>query len=233
MLTVGSLFAGIGGFDLGLERAGMRVIWQSEIDPYASAVLKKHWPDVPNHGDIRSIHAGNVQRPDVLCGGFPCQPYSVAGERMGADDDRALWPECARLVEEFRPDWFIGENVVGIVGMAIDDMLTDLESLGYSTRAFDIPAGAVGAPHERRRIFMVANANSDRQQGRQLWLSKDECAARPSASEGLKWNDLPSPAFCRGTDGIPNRTHRLRALGNAIVPQIAEIIGRAIVEANP
>src|SRR5579862_8880057 len=114
MLTVGSLFAGIGGFDLGLERAGMRVIWQSEIDPYASAVLKKHWPHVPNHGDIRSIHAGNVERPDVLCGGFPCQPSSIAGKRLGGADERNLWPEFARLVCELGPRWVLGENVPGL-----------------------------------------------------------------------------------------------------------------------
>src|SRR6478752_1115280 len=109
MLTVGSLFAGIGGFDLGLERAGMRVIWQSEIDPYASAVLRKHWPHVPNHGDIRAITAATVERPDVLCGGFPCQPASVAGKRLGREDDRWLWPDYRRLVGELRPAWVIGE----------------------------------------------------------------------------------------------------------------------------
>lgn|SRR5579862_6955983 len=116
MLTVGSLFAGIGGFDLGLERAGMRVIWQSEIDPYASAVLKKHWPHVPNHGDIRFIHAGNAERPDVLCGGFLCQDISNAGKRAGIDGEQSgLWSEYARVIGELRPRYVIVENVAALL----------------------------------------------------------------------------------------------------------------------
>src|SRR6266508_3311642 len=123
MLTVGSLFSGIGGFDLGLERAGMRVIWQSEIDPYASAVLRKHWPGVPNLGDIRSIqplYLAGGGCPDVICGGFPCQPFSHAGKRSGKDDDRYLWPEMRRLINGFRSAWVIGENVAGIISMELD-----------------------------------------------------------------------------------------------------------------
>ena len=124
MLTVGSLFSGIGGFDLGLERAGMRVIWQSEIDPYASAVLKKHWPHVPNHGDVRTITADRVERPDVICGGFPCQDISNAGKRAGIDGERSgLWSEFARIIGDLRPGYVIVENVAALLGRGIERVL--------------------------------------------------------------------------------------------------------------
>ena len=159
MLTVGSLFAGCGGFDLGLERAGMRVIWQSEIDPYASAVLKKHWPDVPNHGDIRSIQAGNVERPDVLCGGFPCQDISNAGKRAGIDGERSgLWSEYARVIGELRPRYVIVENVAALLGRGLERVLGDLAALGFDAEWHCIPASAVGAPHRRDRLWIVAYA---------------------------------------------------------------------------
>jgi DNA (cytosine-5)-methyltransferase 1 len=106
-LTVGSLFSGIGGLDLGLERAGMNVIWQSEIDPYASRVLKKHWPEVPNYGDIKTINWGDIVRPDVICGGYPCQPFSTAGKRKGTDDPRHLWPWVRQAISELRPRYAI------------------------------------------------------------------------------------------------------------------------------
>lgn len=299
MLTVGSLFAGIGGFDLGLERAGMRVAWQSEIDPYASAVLRKHWPSVPNHGDIRSIRAGSVEPVDVICGGFPCQPFSHAGKRGGESDDRYLWPEMLRVIDELRPAYVIGENVAGIISMALDQVLSDLEAIGYAARPLVIPAVAVDAPHRRDRVWILAHARRERDAGRGAtgYLAgapradqnreekrqrdgnasgdgrevvadadepgpqgrerggvrerADEFAARTTSppipnngcwrSEGArpsvgrrqsKTRWLPEPNVGRVAHGVPSRVDRLRCLGNAIVPQIAEILGRAIVDAE-
>jgi DNA (cytosine-5)-methyltransferase 1 len=131
-LTVGSLFSGIGGFELGLERAGMRVLWQAETDPYASAVLAKHWPGVRNHGDVRNVRAGAVEPVDVICGGFPCQDISNAGKRAGIDGERSgLWSEYARIVGELRPRYVIVENVAALLGRGIERVLGDLAALGF------------------------------------------------------------------------------------------------------
>ena len=157
-MRVGSLFSGVGGFDLGLERAGMSVVWQSEIDPYAAAVLRKHWPSVPNLGDIRSIRGHAVEPIDVLCGGFPCQPHSVAGKRQGAKDERHLWPDFARLVRELRPRWVLAENVAGIRTTAADEVIGDLEAAGYTVWPCVVGLYAFGAPHERMRVCFVAHA---------------------------------------------------------------------------
>lgn len=208
----------------------MRVIWQSEIDPYASAVLRKHWPDVPNHGDIRGIDA-RVSRPDVLCGGFPCQPVSSAGSRLGREDDRWLWSEYRRVIQQLRPDWVIGENVAGLLEMGLDDILADLEGDSYAARTFDIPARAVGARHERRRLWIVAHAagsNDWKSIGEASTGQESEPRGRPL--EGWRiWDS--EPAVARVVDGIPAELDRYRCIGNAIVPQVAEIIGRAIVSA--
>src|SRR5690606_17384107 len=130
-LTVGSLFSGIGGLDLGLERAGMNVIWQSEIDPYASKVLAKHWPTVPNLGDITTIDWSRVERPDVICGGYPCQPFSLAGVRRGEHDDRHLWPYFADALRYLRPRYALLENVPGHLSLGFGRVLGDLAELGF------------------------------------------------------------------------------------------------------
>jgi site-specific DNA-cytosine methylase len=156
MLTVGSLFSGIGGIDLGLERAGMRVVWQSEIDPYASKVLARHWPDVPNLGDITKIDWSLVERPDVVAGGYPCQPFSLAGVRRGADDPRHLWPHFYRAIRHLRPRHALLENVPGHLSMGFGRVLGDLAEIGYDVEWCSIPAAAVGAPHLRWRLFAVA-----------------------------------------------------------------------------
>lgn len=224
MLTFGSLFSGIGGFDLGLERAGMKVIWQSEIDPYANAVLKKHWPDVPNHGDIRTITANRVERPDVLCGGFPCQPFSSAsaGRARGESDDRFLWPEMLRLICELRPRWVIGENVAHIDRLALERVVSDMEACGYEVAPpLVIPACAVGCDHRRDRYWIVGHANRDRE------------SRMPEYAEMAWLSGSGNVAGSVGTSyGVSGRmdANRMRCLGNAIVPQIAEIIGRAIIE---
>ena len=181
MLTVGSLFSGIGGMDLGFERAGMRVVWQIEIDPYATRILEKHWPHVLRFRDVRACGAHNLPAVDLVCGGFPCQPFSVAGKRRGARDDRNLWPEMRRIVEELRPRWVVAENTPGIASLYLDTVLSDLEDLGYASGTVEIPACAVGAPHIRQRLFVIAHADRRRAHVQQ------ECGARlhaPSDADG-------------------------------------------------
>ena len=157
-MKVGSLFSGIGGLDLGLERAGMDVIWQSEIDPYACKVLKKHWPTVPNLGNIKEIDWSQVERPDVICGGYPCQPFSTAGKRQGEGDARHLWPWVRECIAELRPRYAVLENVRGHLSLGFGTVLGDLATIGYDTEWQVIPAAAVGAPHRRDRVFIVAYA---------------------------------------------------------------------------
>lgn len=161
-LTHLSLFSGIGGLDLAAEWAGIETVGQCEWADYPTRVLEKHWPDVPRWRDIRTLTGESfyertgLHTVDVISGGFPCQPFSVAGKRRGEEDDRYLWPEMVRVIEELRPTWVVGENVAGIINMALDTVLSDLESQGYATRAFLIPAAGVNAPHQRYRTAIVA-----------------------------------------------------------------------------
>ena len=333
-MRYGSLFAGIGGIDLGLERAGMECAWQVENDPYCIKVLEKHWPNTRRYEDVREIHGlvahPNSKRPqpitrkkvsggqdttashpqpgggsragqavctagtgaecpdclppvDLLAGGFPCQPHSVAGKRRGAEDDRNLWPEYLRLIRETRPRYIIAENVPGIVSTYIDTVLSDLESEAYTCWTFNLPACAFDAPHRRERIFIVAHADGsggqqDRKPG-ELWASgveqspgysratnqaedkqikegeKDVAHPESFGVEGhraggeqepraLGQTRLPvreskrrkstrwttEPDVGRVAHGVPSRIHRLRGLGNAVVPQVAEWIGERIME---
>jgi DNA (cytosine-5)-methyltransferase 1 len=338
--TVGSLFSGIGGIDLGLERAGMKVIWQSEVDPYACKVLKKHWPDVPNLGDVKLIDWRDIERPDLVCGGFPCQPVSSAGRRLAQADPRWLWPEVARCVRDLRPGLVLIEIVPGLTVHAMGDVLGVLASLGYDAEWEGIPAAAVGAPHLRWRIFIVAHAQCDGscreadhacgrepdlagggrgsepggrrpacqgaeypgvlayasgrrgpydglrpgrdeprsggqavadtdsgglegigveepgglegaprgQPDRRSPLREQHDAPIPDAgrvgparqrsrlerpAEGDEGGDLHQwsvePGMGRVADGVPHRVDRLRCLGNAVVPQVAEYVGRRLV----
>lgn len=161
-MQVLDLFSGIGGFSLGLKRAGMETIGFCEIDPFCRRVLAKHWPDVTVHTDIRGLDGKDYKgRADVICGGFPCQPFSQAGKRRGTEDDRHLWPEMLRVISEVRPTWVIGENVIGFVKMELDSVLSDLEREGYQTRAFIIPACGIDAPHKRDRVWIIAHANGE------------------------------------------------------------------------
>lgn len=162
-LTHLSLFSGIGGFDIAAEKAGFDTIGQVELDGFCRRVLEKHWPDVPKFGDIRtvsdrSLREAGIERPTLITGGFPCQPFSTAGYKRGSADHRHLWPEMLRVVQECRPTWVVGENVFGFVSMALEDVCADLERLHYAVRAFLVPAVAVGAPHLRERCFIVAHA---------------------------------------------------------------------------
>ena len=159
-----SLFSGIGGLDLAAEMAGFETVGQCEWADYPSKILEKHWPDVPRWRDIRTLtkesfyEKTGLRTVDVLSGGFPCQPFSLAGKRTGTDDDRYLWPEMLRVIRELRPTLVIGENVPGIINMALDEVLSDLENEGYSAQTFIIPACGVDAPHKRERVCILAYA---------------------------------------------------------------------------
>ncbi len=281
MLTVGSLFSGIGGLDLGLERAGMRVVWQCESDPYARAVLRKHWPEVHCYGDVRTLRAPPAV--DVLCGGFPCQDISNAGKRAGINGSRSgLWAEYARTIREVRPRYVLGENVAALLARGLERVVGDLAACGYDAEWDCIPAAAVGAHHRRDRLFIVAHAGLRgcsgseilrQQQGRTKAFCNGEdvpdsagvqlqgfastrldgfgCGGSravpdPNGSQreggslsgrvfskhayaGLyRWWE-PEPDVGRVANGVPSRMDRLVCLGNAVVPQVAEYIGRLIV----
>ena len=277
-MKVLDLFSGIGGFSLGLERAGMETVAFCEIDKFCQKVLNKHWPNVPIFEDVRSLdYDGTV---DVICGGFPCQPFSVAGKQKGKEDDRHLWPAMFSLIQKYRPNWVIGENVAGLVNMGLDDVLTDLESEGYTVRTFVIPACAINAPHRRDRVWIVGysehdgpltstergefNKTSNNHTQGQNKASQSTGASKSANNEAMadtlreglqgfrgfdeiiedarqkgfsrggvggskEWSEIAS-RVCRDDDGVSNRMDRLKSLGNAVVPQIPEIIGRAIME---
>lgn len=290
----------------------MKVIWQSEIDPYCCKVLRKHWPEVPNHGDIKQINWATVQRPDVICGGYPCQPFSQAGKRQGENDPRHLWPWVREAICHLRPKYAILENVRGHLSLGFDTVLGEMAAIGYDARWDCIPAAAVGAPHLRDRVFIIARpsrteqpelmAHSNHAGSRDALFARwnapwhgnafvadtndsrsgtPECQMdnqQPShcvqwqhaqhescrcgdalansdceqlgvdrsptniATECPIWDDHGSRKTCndfgqwwkteptvgRVADGIPNRVDRLRGLGNAVVPQVAEYIGRLV-----
>jgi len=225
------LFSGIGGFSLGLERAGMKTAAFCEIDGYCRQVLARHWPGTPIYGDIRQLnsrrlHHDRIPSIDVICGGYPCQPFSIAGKRRGVQDPRHLWPEMYRLIREIRPRWVICENVSGHVELGLDTVFDDLENAGYTATPLIVPACAVGAPHRRDRIWIVAHTTGLRL-SRTLGTQRRQFATELPSS-ALQW-DLPAPFTVGSDDGIPNRVDRACALGNAVVPQIPEVIGQAIM----
>lgn len=191
-LTHLSLFSGIGGLDLAAEWAGFESMGQCEYADYPTKILAQHWPDVPRWRDIRTLTGESfyertgLRTIDIISGGFPCQPFSVAGKQRGKEDDRYLWPEMVRVITELRPTWVIGENVAGIIHMALDTVLSDLEGQGYATRTFLIPACGVNAPHQRYRTAIVACAKGHNSGG--LPIRKETENARFSSSE-----DVPNP----------------------------------------
>lgn len=197
-LTVGSLFSGIGGLDLGLERAGMRVIWQSEIDPYACKVLAKHWPEVPNLGDIKRINFADVVRPDVICGGYPCQPFSTAGQRKGEEDPRHLWPWVREAIRVLRPRYAILENVRGHLSLGGTTVLSEIAALGYSAEWRVVSAASVGANHRRDRIIIVAYPNQQNESDLALYGERQTAVGMVAdtdsshAADGRQRAALPS-----------------------------------------
>ena len=167
MLSHLDLFSGIGGFSLGLESAGLvETVAFCDFEPYCQKILKKHWPDVPIYGDVKGLNyeklrADGIDTIDIITGGYPCQPFSVAGSQKGEQDPRHVWPEMFRLIQEFKPSWVIGENVSGHIKLGLDTVLENLESEGYSARTFSISASSVGANHQRERIWIVGNATGN------------------------------------------------------------------------
>jgi DNA (cytosine-5)-methyltransferase 1 len=184
-LTHLSLFSGIGGLDLAAEMAGFRTVGQCEWADYPTKVLEKHWPDVPRWRDIRTLTGERfyentgMRTVDAISGGFPCQPFSVAGKRRGKEDDRYLWPEMLRVISELRPTWVIGENVAGIVNMALDQVCADLENEGYTVQALIIPACAVDAPHRRDRCAIIGHRTLEEKHNGKRWrtnsLENSDC----------------------------------------------------------
>lgn len=286
MPTVGSLFSGIGGLDLGLERAGWEVRWQVENNDFCRKVLNKHWPKVPLFGDVHDV-GKELEYVDLICGGFPCQSVSEAGRRRGRDDERWLWPQMARIVRHLAPRFVLIENVRGLRSApgAFEEILRDLARYGYDAEWAGIPAVSLGALHRRRRIFIVAERRSEAQpstlnpntNGQRSHTGKKTRGARQakdrnesqrdpsdlvesvshSQSEGLHGRPVPDggrpqesegerriftrtpsptgrnwisePRVDRVVDGVSDRVDRTRAIGNAVVPQVAEWVGRQII----
>ena len=239
VLRVLDLFSGIGGFSLGLERAGgFKTVAFCEIEPYCRAVLKKHWPDVRCFDDIRKLCAADIERVDVICGGFPCQDISVAGKGAGLAGERSgLWREYARLVGEIRPKYVIVENVTALLGRGLGDVLGDLASCGYDAEWDCIPAGAIGAIHQRDRVWILAYPGEMRG-ARRFPKAFPKQPGFSWCKDVRRTEDIPHrpdlypSMLCRGGDGIPSRVDRTGAVGNAVVPQIPEIIGKAIMRAE-
>lgn len=280
MLRHGSLFSGIGGFDLAAQWMGWENVFQVEIDPFCQKVLAKNFPNVKRYGDIKQFdgtqYAGAV---DIISGGFPCQPFSKAGKRKGREDDRYLWPEMLRVINEAKPSYVVGENVAGILSMedgkTLERILTDLEGIRYQTETIVLPACSVGALHKRDRLWIVAHTdrqrweNEQKENGKSLRHKKrngkteeqsrkvEQCGiSEPSTilsnTNGTGCEELNptsitegqgqysrnviegrsywqvEPTVGRVANGIPNRVDRIRGLGNAIVPQVAFEIFRAV-----
>lgn len=236
-MRVLDLCSGMGGFSLGLERAGMETVAFCEFDKHAQKVLKKHWPDVPMHNDVRELdgtkYRGTV---DVICAGFPCQPHSFSGNRLASEDERDLWGEMFRLLSETR-GWGVFENVRGLLtsenGQYFGRILRDLASIGYTCEWFCLPAEAVGAEHIRERIWIITYPNKT--QLERGCISK-RVQQEYTNSSYSRWGK-DKPGVDRALNGLSGwmdriRGFRLERIGNAVVPQIPELIGRAIMKVN-
>ena len=247
MLTILDLFSGIGGFSYAAEVlvGGYKTIGFCEYDKKCQEVLKLRFPGVPIYPDIRELNEETLSKihANIITGGYPCQPFSQAGKRGGEDDDRHLWPEMCRIISIVKPKYVICENVSGHISMGLDSVLFDLESEGYGWEAFIIPACALNAPHRRDRIWIIANNNGEllRQQQKPITGSGD--TAKPSGNGGKESMAHPQgsgiggawatePGMGRVANGIPARVDRLKGLGNAVVPQIPEILGKMIMQAK-
>tara|TARA_A100001515_G_scaffold1481_1_gene1439 strand:- start:30509 stop:31354 length:846 start_codon:yes stop_codon:yes gene_type:complete len=278
-MKVGSLFAGIGGIDLGLERAGMETVWQVEKDSFCRKVLAKHWPNARRYEDVKQVDWTGVEPVDVVSAGFPCQPASNAGLRLGERDERWLWPEVERCIKATKPRWVLLENVAALCRRGGPTVMRGLDALGYDAWWSVIPASAVGAPHFRARIFIVAtladaNGVTDAPlRGQCSSVSREDSCGRDDAPRGSddaeRWQEplrgpvqgsslglepfakareglrefrgsvgasqwAFEPGIRRALDGLPTRMDkdRLKALGNAVVPQVAHFLGRLIVECD-
>lgn len=211
-----SLFSGIGGIDLAAEMAGFRTVAFCEASAFCRKVLAKHWPGLPIFPDVRSLDGAalrslGVPTPDLISGGYPCQPFSTAGKRLGKEDPRHLWPHFRRLVHELRPRWVLGENVAGHLSKGLDAVVLDLEHLGYECRPVVVPAAAFGAPHLRHRVFVVAHAASvhgsrlgDDFGGREVASGPESSGAADYSTEsGRHAGTTLTDAACRGRWASP------------------------------
>lgn len=248
-MIFGSLFAGIGGLDLGLERAGWRCIWQVEKDEFCNRVLERHWPSVTRYGDIQSVDAGKLRGVDALCGGFPCQDISTAGRGGGLAGARSgLWWDYYRIIDHVRPRYVIIENVAALIVRGLPAILSQLAELGYDAEWTIVSARQFALPHYRRRLFIIAYPNG----GMRAKSKSDPSSIADFTSDGI-WGSicreakdgfdirrglvevcstLGFPASVPATygiiNGIPDRLDRLRVCGNAVVPAIAHWIGSCI-----
>ena len=257
-LRVLDLFSGIGGFSLGLERTGgFETVAFCEIEEFPRKVLAKHWPDVPIFKDVRELTGEQTGPIDVICGGFPCQDISIAGKGGGIEGARSgLWFEYARIIGEVGPRWVIIENVSALRSRGLSVILQNLSEIGYDAEWHCIPASYVGAPHRRDRIWIVAHTVSTRtgvesqsfnlqgrlsaEDGPTALRQRDWSAVSGGIDAtgeivaelggGCRW--LPEPNVDRVVDGVSRGLDRLKGLGNAVVPQVVEIIGRAILAAE-
>jgi DNA (cytosine-5)-methyltransferase 1 len=230
------LFSGIGGFALAARWAGIETVGFCEIEEFPRKVLQKNFPGVPIHRDIRKLNGSEYAGIDIITGGYPCQPFSEAGQREGEKDPRHLWPEMFRVVKQSRPAWVVAENVAGHITLGLDQVLHDLEGEGYAARPLVIPACAVDSPHRRDRVWVVAHAEGERCDygyDRQNKREADRAQYSPSDAGGafgwLAERRWPcEPAIPRVANGVSDRVDRNRGLGNAIVPQVAYEILRCI-----
>lgn len=247
----GSLFSGIGGFDLASEWMGWENVFHCEWNDFGKKVLKYYWPKAISYDDITktdfTIHRGSI---DILTGGFPCQPYSTAGKRLGKEDERHLWPEMLRAIREIQPRWIVGENVLGLVnwngGLVFEEVQADLENEGYEVQPFILPAVSVNAPHRRDRVWFVAKNSNSIGQKRRVYKKQSKNAIRkqfsksnPRFNKWKTWQNFPTQyPVCNGNDGLSNRldgitfpkwrSESIKAGGNAIVPQVVLQIFKAI-----
>lgn len=239
MLTVGSLFTGIGGFDLSFENAGFKIAYQVENNPFCNKVLNKHWSSVPRFGDIKTLDPHNLPHVDVLTAGFPCQPFSYAGKRKGMNDERWLWGYIDTIINVTCPDYIFLENVPGFItisgGGAFREILRTLSRSGYDAQWDHLYASDAGAFHQRKRFCLVAYRNSQRMEG----FFSQTLQRQP----GFSWNenvrgledlrdrpDIPKPLIWGASDGIPDWMDRLMAIGNAVVPPVIDVLAKRLYQ---
>ena len=243
-IRIGSLFSGIGGFELGLERAipNSRTIWQVEKDKVCRSILAKHWPNAKRHNEIKLVGKHNLENVDIICGGFPCQNISRAGKKEGIHGAQSsFWFEMLRVIRELRPKVIIIENSANIIRLGGAAVIGGLAEIGYDAEWTVLSAREQGSCHKRDRWFCVAYPTEEDVQEQPLYPIGMETERRPSRGnhedDGSQspnyWqrHTHPSP-FCRVDDGVSNRMDRLKALGNSIVPQCSEFVGKCIVESG-
>jgi DNA (cytosine-5)-methyltransferase 1 len=249
MIKVGSLFAGVGGFEKGIEDAfdGMaETVWQVEQNSFCQKVLKKHWPNATIYDDVRTVGKHNLEPVHILCGGFPCQSISVAGKMEGLENENksGLWWEMHRIISELRPRIAILENVANILSVGGPDVVGSLAAIGYDCEWTVVRASDFGAPHHRARWYCVAYSSQIRQQKHTFFSKPTKWKASPMSEyhfgkNGIEreptngWKQFAIESqFCRKDDGISNRLDRIAALGNAIVPQCSEWVARQVLNSG-